>query len=100
MERQCEYIKYAKPYTSYLWCDLYSYVSSKDAAKDKLAFINDAGNAIMRVDNTTQVSVPNKRNSIRITTKDHYTVGSVWVADMLHVPYGVRYFILLTRTKS
>ena len=23
-------------------------------------------------------------------SKDQYTVGSVWVADMTHVPYGVR----------
>lgn len=43
----------------------------------------------MKVDNTTKVNFNDKRNSIRITSKDQYTVGSLWVADILHVPYGV-----------
>lgn len=44
----------------------------------------------MKVDNSSEVSVGQSRNSIRISTKDHFTVGSLWIADMLHVPYGVR----------
>lgn len=64
------------------------YVSSSAAGKDKLAYINDAGNAIMKVDNTSSVTVGNNRNSVRISTKDHYTVGSLWVTDMVHVPFG------------
>ena len=42
----------------------------------------------MKVDNTSSVTVGNNRNSVRINTKDHYTVGSLWVTDMVHVPYG------------
>lgn len=44
----------------------------------------------MRVDNTSQLKFGQKRNSLRLSTKDQFTVGSVWVADILHVPYGVR----------
>ena len=44
----------------------------------------------MRVDNTSSILFGTKRNSIRIVSKDQYTVGSVWIADMTHVPFGVR----------
>ncbi|KIP04230.1 glycoside hydrolase family 16 protein [Phlebiopsis gigantea 11061_1 CR5-6] len=64
------------------------FVSASDASKDKLAFVNNAGNAIMQVDNFTNVDFNTKRNSIRITSNDQYTVGSLWIADIMHVPYG------------
>lgn len=35
----------------------------------------------------------NKRNSVRIASVDSFGVGSLWVADMYHVPYGVRTLI-------
>ncbi|THH30577.1 hypothetical protein EUX98_g3615 [Antrodiella citrinella] len=65
-----------------------NYLSAKDAASQQLAYINDRGNAIMKVDNTTTVTYPNRRSSIRINTKDRYTIGTLWIADMLHAPYG------------
>jgi hypothetical protein len=43
----------------------------------------------MKVDNTTNLVFGQKRNTVRITTKDQFAVGSVWIADMLHVPFGV-----------
>jgi hypothetical protein len=43
----------------------------------------------MKVDNKTQVAFNQKRNTVRISTKDRFAVGSVWIADMLHVPFGV-----------
>ena len=43
----------------------------------------------MKVDNTTNLAFGQKRNTVRITTKDQFAVGSVWIADMLHVPFGV-----------
>ncbi|TDL19676.1 hypothetical protein BD410DRAFT_791798 [Rickenella mellea] len=64
------------------------FASASSAAKTKLAYINSAGNAIMRVDNTTTLKLGQKRNSVRISSKDRFAVGSVWVADMLHVPFG------------
>ncbi|KAF8654615.1 hypothetical protein AX16_003527 [Volvariella volvacea WC 439] len=39
-------------------------------------------------DNTSVVPFNEKRNTVRITTNDQYGVGSVWVADLFHVPYG------------
>ena len=43
----------------------------------------------MRVDNTSQLKFGDNRESIHIHTRDRFTVGSVWIVDMLHVPYGV-----------
>jgi len=65
-----------------------NYLSAKDAESQQLAYINSRGNAIMKVDNTTTVKFPDRRNSIRINTKDRYTIGTMWVADMLHTPFG------------
>lgn len=45
----------------------------------------------MQVDNSSTVTFNNKRNSVRLQTSVRYSVGSVWIADMLHVPYGVRH---------
>jgi hypothetical protein len=65
------------------------YVSSQTASSAKLAYVDGSGQAIMRVDNTTSnLKFGDHRNSIRIMTKDRYTVGSVWVADMTHTPFG------------
>jgi hypothetical protein len=68
---------------------LNSFVTASQAASQRLAFVNTAGNAIMKVDNTTVVPLNDKRNTVRISTKDRFAVGSVWIADMLHVPFGV-----------
>ncbi len=68
---------------------VFSYAGFQLASQAKLAFVNDAGNAIMKVDNSSTVTFGNKRNSIRIVSQDQYTVGSLWIVDMLHVPYGV-----------
>ncbi|KAF8532007.1 glycoside hydrolase family 16 protein [Gautieria morchelliformis] len=64
------------------------FVSSQVASSAQLAFVNAAGNAVIKVDNTTNVPFNQKRNTVRISTTDSYGVGSVWVADMLHVPFG------------
>ncbi|KAJ8076792.1 hypothetical protein PM082_001215 [Marasmius tenuissimus] len=56
---------------------------------NRLAYVDpNTKRAIIKVDNTTQVIYNNKRNTVRIDTKDTYPIGSVWVADMHHVPYG------------
>jgi hypothetical protein len=64
-------------------------VSGKTAGKSKLAYVDGDGQAIMRVDNTTKLSTfGSKRNSVRIATAAQFALGSVWVADMAHVPFG------------
>jgi len=54
----------------------------------QLAFVNSAGNAIIKVDNTSNVPYPDKRNSVRITTQDYYEAGTIWIFDAVHLPYG------------
>ncbi|KAJ7644452.1 glycoside hydrolase family 16 protein [Roridomyces roridus] len=41
-----------------------------------------------QVDNTSTVPLNQKRNTVRISSKDEFEVGSVWIADMYHVPFG------------
>ncbi|KAL7416902.1 glycoside hydrolase family 16 protein [Mrakia frigida] len=53
-----------------------------------LTYTNTAGNAIVKVDNTTTVGYNLKRNSVRLASKNYYAVGSVFVFDALHLPYG------------
>ncbi|TFK93306.1 glycoside hydrolase family 16 protein [Polyporus arcularius HHB13444] len=65
-----------------------NFLDDTDAFHNSLAFVNDAGNAVMKVDNSSSLKFNQNRNSIRISSKDQFTVGSVWVADILHVPYG------------
>lgn len=40
------------------------WVGQSQAATDQLAYVNNAGNAIIRVDNTTFVKYNNKRDSV------------------------------------
>ena len=71
-------------------------MTASQASKEHLAFVNSAGNAIIKVDNTTNnLQIKQDRNSVNIATKDYFAMGSVWVADMLHVPYGVSHHIFL-----
>ncbi|GAA5987381.1 hypothetical protein JCM11641_006949 [Rhodosporidiobolus odoratus] len=62
------------------------YVSQSNSSD--LAYVNGAGNAIVKVDNTSSVLYPNKRRSVRLQSQDSYGIGSLWVYDFLHVPYG------------
>lgn len=65
-------------------------MSASVAASAKLAFVDPSTNhAIIKVDNTSTVPFNEKRNTVRITTSDGYGLGSVWIADMFHLPYGV-----------
>jgi hypothetical protein len=65
------------------------FLSASEALSSKLAFVDSNTNhAIMQVDNSSTVLFNDKRNSVRLQTNDRFGVGSVWIADMLHVPYG------------
>ncbi|KII91131.1 glycoside hydrolase family 16 protein [Plicaturopsis crispa FD-325 SS-3] len=64
------------------------WLSEVDAFSEGLAYVNAAGNAIIKVDNTSNVAYGQKRNSVRITTQESYGVGSLWVIDLKHIPYG------------
>jgi len=64
------------------------YLDQTNATSQNLAYVNSAGNAIIKVDNTTNVPYNQKRNSIRITTQDAFPVGTVILFDAVHLPYG------------
>ncbi|KAJ7676058.1 glycoside hydrolase family 16 protein [Mycena polygramma] len=65
------------------------FVTSDVASKSKLAYVDSTTNrAIMKVDNTSNVAFNEKRNTVRIASQDEFGVGSVWIADMYHVPFG------------
>ncbi|KAN0130624.1 glycoside hydrolase family 16 protein [Lactarius tabidus] len=66
-----------------------NFVTAAQAAALQLAYINSAGNAIIKVDNTTVVPPNSDRNTVRITTEEAFPVGNLWIVDMLHVPFGV-----------
>ncbi|PPR00752.1 hypothetical protein CVT24_000777 [Panaeolus cyanescens] len=66
-----------------------NFVTADQAASSKLAFVDPASNhAFVKVDNVTQVAPLQKRDTVRIQTSVRYGIGSVWIADFLHVPYG------------
>ncbi|KAJ9108599.1 hypothetical protein QFC19_002316 [Naganishia cerealis] len=62
--------------------------STVGTADPQLTYTTSSGNAIVKVDNTSTVAYNYKRNSVRLTSTDAYDIGSVWVMDALHVPYG------------
>ena len=72
-----------------------SFLSADENNDAKLAYVDSStGRAIIKVDNTTNVPYNEKRNTIRIASEERYDIGSVFVADFYHVPYGVRLYFL------
>ena len=67
------------------------FVNQTTALQQQLTYVNSAGNAIIKVDNTTFVPYNEKRNAVMITSNDQYDFGTLWVFDALHVPYGCRW---------
>ncbi|TFK55153.1 glycoside hydrolase family 16 protein [Heliocybe sulcata] len=65
------------------------YLGQSAATSANLAYVDSSsGHAIVKVDNATDVPWNDKRNSVEISTQDFYGVGSVFVADFAHLPYG------------
>ncbi|KAI0056594.1 hypothetical protein BV25DRAFT_1903121 [Artomyces pyxidatus] len=58
------------------------------AFQQGLAYTDDNGRVVIRVDNTSTVPFNEKRNTVRITSQDFYGVGSLWIIDLTHLPYG------------
>jgi len=64
------------------------YVTKGESAG--VAYTNEAGNAIIRVDNRSELAPNGLRNSVRMTTARTFDLGRLIVMDALHLPYGVR----------
>jgi len=65
-----------------------NWVNQSAAFTENLVSINAAQNAIIRVDNTTNVPYNFKRDTVRITSTDSYDFGTMWVFDVVHLPFG------------
>ncbi|KAK0443985.1 concanavalin A-like lectin/glucanase domain-containing protein [Desarmillaria tabescens] len=67
-----------------------TFVDQTTASMNKLAYVNDAGNAILRVDNTTDITGTGLiyRDSVKLTSQDLYPLGSLITIDLIHMPYG------------
>ncbi|KAG5637804.1 hypothetical protein H0H81_003136 [Sphagnurus paluster] len=85
-----------------------TYLDRAGATAQRLAYVNSAGNAIIKVDNTTNIALaplvnrPSVRHilraystithavapQVRLTSKESYGVGTLWLIDVVHMPYG------------
>ncbi|GAA6025923.1 hypothetical protein JCM8202_005786 [Rhodotorula sphaerocarpa] len=64
------------------------YVGENDSARQSVAYLNEAGNVILKADNSSSLAYGGLRNSVRITTDAAYDIGSLFVMDAYHVPFG------------
>ena len=67
--------------------DVY-WVNRSEAQSQRLAYVNEKNQIVMKVDNSSYVPLNEKRNTVRIESRDWYDVGSLWIVDIAHVPYG------------
>ncbi|EPQ52591.1 hypothetical protein GLOTRDRAFT_117397 [Gloeophyllum trabeum ATCC 11539] len=66
-----------------------TYLNQAEAQAAHLAYVDsNSGHAFIRVDNTTNVPDQQKRNTIEIFTHEFYPVGSVFILDAVHIPWG------------
>ena len=68
------------------------YVTKETAEQERLVFVNDAGRAIIKVDNTTDGRGNDTfgRNAVKMLTDWTFTEGHLVLFDAVHMPYGVR----------
>ncbi|KAF8582567.1 glycoside hydrolase family 16 protein, partial [Ramaria rubella] len=65
-----------------------NWVNQSTALSENLVGVNSAQNVIIKVDNVTNVPFNFKRDTVRITSTDTYDFGSLWVFDVVHLPFG------------
>ncbi|KAJ2917899.1 hypothetical protein MD484_g2527, partial [Candolleomyces efflorescens] len=64
------------------------WLNRTQAFDQRLVYTNEAGNAIIKVDNSSDVPWNEKRNTIRLTSQRTYEIGTIWIADIVHLPFG------------
>ncbi|XAO27816.1 hypothetical protein I312_106678 [Cryptococcus bacillisporus CA1280] len=57
-------------------------------ANTSLLYTTSTGTTILKVDNTTFVPYLEKRYAPKLLSKSAYDLGTVWVLDAVHMPYG------------
>jgi len=68
-----------------------AFQSQTVATQQKLTYLNDAGNAIIKIDNTTVGNPTDNafgRNSVFLTSNAAVNPGSLILMDAVHMPYG------------
>ncbi|KAG7091835.1 hypothetical protein E1B28_008240 [Marasmius oreades] len=68
-----------------------TYVDRDTATNQKLTYVDPTtSHAIIRVDNTTNIPPGPlvNRPTVKITTKDAFNMGSLFIIDVNHLPYG------------
>ncbi|WVO18314.1 hypothetical protein L204_106029 [Cryptococcus depauperatus] len=53
-----------------------------------LIYVNSENRIVLKVDNTTSVPYLEKRYSPKLYSRSRYNIGTVWVMDAVHLPYG------------
>ncbi|OWT36813.1 hypothetical protein C362_05550 [Cryptococcus neoformans Bt1] len=57
-------------------------------ANTSLLYTTSSGTTILKVDNSTFVPYLEKRFAPKLLSKSAYEIGTVWVFDAVHLPYG------------
>jgi hypothetical protein len=67
------------------------YVNGDFAVDQKLVFLNDAGNTVIRVDNFTDGTGNSSflRNTVKILSDYTVYIGDLVLLDAVHMPFGV-----------
>lgn len=66
-----------------------SYLSQADAKAQNLTYVNEAGNAVIKVDNVTASTDPTYgRSSIYMVSTGTFYEGSLVIFSATHMPYG------------
>ncbi|QRV76666.1 WSC domain protein [Ceratobasidium sp. AG-Ba] len=63
------------------------YLTKEEATAANLAYVQDDGIAVMKVDNTSKLGPGEPRKSVRIQSNKQYNKGLI-VADILQMPFG------------
>ncbi|KAJ3481689.1 hypothetical protein NLI96_g7496 [Meripilus lineatus] len=64
------------------------YLSKSAASSAGLAVVEDDGTILLAVDDTTQLTPGQKRNSVRVSSKKTYNAGTLFLADIQAMPTG------------
>lgn len=65
-----------------------NFLNQADSDNAGLTYITANGSAVMRVDDTTWLGPGQNRNSVRITSKQAVSIGSMVIMDAVSMPHG------------